>query len=559
MIIKGKSRGRGAALGVYLQNQERNERATVLEVSGTIAQDATGALKEMEAYAEGTKCTLPLYHAQINPEPPYQLTREQMYESVDLLEKELGLTGQPRVIVAHEKDGREHFHVVWARIDLEKGKAIPDSHNFPAHEKVSRELERRFDHPRVQGAHAERDGEERPERSPTRAEIRQEQRTGIKGKDVREDVTELFHLSAGPEEFREALDEHGYVLAKGDKRGFVIVDRAGGIHSLARRIEGMKAAELRAFMAPLDRESLPSVEEAKLIAEDRQHGGSAYDQQCWDDALAASAIDADKAAQHNHDAAAAHEIREQRKDQAESRPVIEWEDQLAAAAIKKVREDEAEERKRKRAAHADAKMEAAYGKSEDYVSQTLAARKDNENRQEMLAQGPQHPESHPRTERKFDKAERQIAARQNRSDLSGAGIDAAIGEDWEPTAINHVGIGLVEPGQQPIEHSEQDAPIGEERAATAINHTGVNRSQTGPAITEPREQRAQDAAIGDLRTKTAANHTGLDRFDSVEMTDAQRARMERLLDSGDRQPREHDDDDPDRQREAPGGGRTRSR
>jgi hypothetical protein len=42
------------------------------------------------------------------------------------------------------------------------------------------------------------------------------------------------------------LAEHGYMLARGDRRDFVIVDREGGIHSLARRIDGMKAAELRA-------------------------------------------------------------------------------------------------------------------------------------------------------------------------------------------------------------------------------------------------------------------------------------------------------------------------
>jgi hypothetical protein len=46
----------------------------------------------------------------------------------------------------------------------------------------------------------------------------------------------------------------------------VIVDQAGGVHSLARRIDTMKAADLRSFMAPLDQSSLPNVEEARASA-----------------------------------------------------------------------------------------------------------------------------------------------------------------------------------------------------------------------------------------------------------------------------------------------------
>jgi hypothetical protein len=149
--------------------------------------------------------------------------------------------------------------------------SISDSHNYRKHEEVARDLERRFGHDRVQGAHHERDGVQRPERTPSRAELRQEERTGIKGKDVRADVTAAFRSSDGPEAFRTALDEADYILAKGDRRDFVVLDREGGIHSLARRIEGMRAAALREFMAPLDRESLPNIRLAREIMEERKH------------------------------------------------------------------------------------------------------------------------------------------------------------------------------------------------------------------------------------------------------------------------------------------------
>jgi len=271
MIIKGKSRAKPVSLTVHLSNETMNEHVALIETRGTVAADLHGALIEMAAVAAGTKCEKPLYHAAISPEPPHLLTPEQREEAVDALEKELGLDGHPRVIVLHEKLGRQHIHVVWSRIDIQTMKAVHDGHNYRKHEKVARDLERRFGHPRVQGAHHERDGVKRPERTPSRAELRQEERTGISGKAVRAEVTEAFRSSDTPEAFKQALEDRGMILAKGDRRDFVIVDKAGGVHSLARRIEGIRAADLRAFMAPLDRDSLLSIEDLKFVIEERSH------------------------------------------------------------------------------------------------------------------------------------------------------------------------------------------------------------------------------------------------------------------------------------------------
>jgi hypothetical protein len=270
MIIKGKSRAGPSALAAHLGNAEKNERVTLLEVRGTIAQDLRGALVEMDAYSVGTRCEKSLYHGAISPAPPHRLSRDQVIEAVDALEERLGLKGHARIIVLHEYLGRAHIHPVWSRINLATMKSVSDSHNYRKHEEVARDLERRFGHERVQGAHHERDGVERPDRTPSRAELRQEERTGIKGKLVKEEVTAAFRASDGPEAFKAALEDKEYVLAPGDRRDFVIVDRKGGIHSLARRIDGIKAAGLREFMAPLDRAALPTLEQAKEMAEDRE-------------------------------------------------------------------------------------------------------------------------------------------------------------------------------------------------------------------------------------------------------------------------------------------------
>ena len=107
------------------------------------------------------------------------MTDEQRAYAIDRLEAEMGLIGQPRVVVVHDKKDREHCHIVWSRIDLDRMAAISDSHNFRKHEQVGRELEREFGHERVQGAHVERDGKERPARTPSHSEMLQADRTGV--------------------------------------------------------------------------------------------------------------------------------------------------------------------------------------------------------------------------------------------------------------------------------------------------------------------------------------------------------------------------------------------
>jgi hypothetical protein len=133
----------------------------------------------MEAVAAGTRTTKPFYHGSINTRADERLTDEQRMQAIDRLEAALGLTGQARVVVVHEMEGREHCHIVWSRIDLERMAAISDSHNYRKHEEVARALEREFGHQRVQGAHIEREGKERPKRTPSHSEMLQAERTGI--------------------------------------------------------------------------------------------------------------------------------------------------------------------------------------------------------------------------------------------------------------------------------------------------------------------------------------------------------------------------------------------
>lgn len=260
MIIKGGSRAGASDLAAHLQRVDTNERMEVLGIRGTVACDLEGALREMEAMSSGTRCKNPLYHASINTPIHERLGIDGWERAVDRLEEELGLSGQPRAVVMHEKFGREHVHVVWGRVRADTLVAVADSHNYRKHEMVARELEREFGHERVQGAHAERDGVPRPERTLSHAEHQIAERTGIDPKAVKAEITALWQVADGAEEFLSALETAGYRPALGARRQYVVLDQAGTVHSLSRRIEGVRAADLRQAFAGVDPGRFPAFE-----------------------------------------------------------------------------------------------------------------------------------------------------------------------------------------------------------------------------------------------------------------------------------------------------------
>jgi hypothetical protein len=272
VIIKGTSCAGARRLATHLTRTDTNERAEVKEIRGTAAEDLRGALLEMEAVGAGVRAKQIFYHASINSEPGEWMTEEQRTYAIDKLEKEMGLSGQPRVVVVHEKKDREHTHIVWSRIDLDRMATISDSNDYYQHEVVSRALEREFGFKRVQGALIERDGIQRPERTPSHREMLQAERTGLSPQHAKELMTGIWNRTKSGKEFQAGLAEKGWILARGDRRDFVAIDPTGGVHSIARRIEGVKAADVRERFADIDPRGLQSVAEAKRFQRER-HGG----------------------------------------------------------------------------------------------------------------------------------------------------------------------------------------------------------------------------------------------------------------------------------------------
>ena len=268
MIISGGSRANWKYFAGHLTNTKENERVEVIELRGFAGDTVLDAFREMHDIARLTKCGNFFYHADINPREDDPMTREEAIEAADTLQENLGLEGQPRMLVEHVKDGRLHWHVAILRIDTDSMTAIPDSHNYKVHTQTSRELERRLGHAPVQDILI---GEgKRPERRPKNWEKLRGGKSGLDPENVTAEITELRRGCDGGKAFAAALDDAGYTLCRGDKRDFCIIDPAGHEHSLARRLKGMSAAELRAFMADIDRDTLPSVAEGKQLQQGKE-------------------------------------------------------------------------------------------------------------------------------------------------------------------------------------------------------------------------------------------------------------------------------------------------
>lgn len=262
MIFVGNVRGNGQNLARHLMSSE-NEHVTVHEVSGFVGDDLAVAFKEAEATARGTRCQKYLYSLSLNPPSTENVQTEVFLEAISRVEDRLGLTGQPRAVVFHEKDNRRHCHVVWSRIDSEEMKAIPVS--FPKLKlmELSKELylEHGWDMP--EGFLQPRFGDPK---NFTLAEWQQAKRIGEDARELKAIFQSCWRQSDDRKALASSLQEHGLVLAKGDRRGFVATDINGEVYAIARWC-GVKTKEVRARLG--DPENLPSIAGAQRQLADR--------------------------------------------------------------------------------------------------------------------------------------------------------------------------------------------------------------------------------------------------------------------------------------------------
>jgi hypothetical protein len=257
VIIKGNQRGGGRALTAHLMNIRDNDHVELHEVRGFLSNDLAGAFLEVEAAAAGTKCQQPFFSVSLNPPKGHAATVEDFEKAADLIEDKIpGLKGQPRAMQFHEKEGRLHAHVVWSRIN-ERGRAVQLSHSREKLRDVSKAM---YAHMGLEAPAGLRD---RSKADPLNYDIQtwqQAKRLGEDPRDLKRIIQEAWTRSDSRAGFERALEQNALHLARGDKRGFVIVHHSGEAMSLTRFGE-IGTRDLKARLR--DPEKLPTLHQVR--------------------------------------------------------------------------------------------------------------------------------------------------------------------------------------------------------------------------------------------------------------------------------------------------------
>lgn len=260
MLFNGNQRGGGRDLALHLLKDD-NEQAQVHEVRGFASDDLLSAFKESYAVSRATKCKQHLYSLSINPPPNKDVGIEDFKNTIDRVEKRLGLSGQPRAIVFHDKKGRDgevrrHAHAVWCRINVDEMKAVQLSYTKDKLMKLSREIFVERDWRMPDGMH---DWKDRNPLNYSHAEHQQARRRNKYADDIKRVFQDAWAQSDSKPAFVAALRERGYELACGERGRFVAVDAHGEVYALARATN-VRTKDLRGRLGEADQFS--SVDQA---------------------------------------------------------------------------------------------------------------------------------------------------------------------------------------------------------------------------------------------------------------------------------------------------------
>lgn len=260
MILKASQRGGGKQLALHLLNTADNEHVEIHDMRGFVSDSLVGAMKETYAVSKGTRCKQFLFSISLNPPEGEDVPPAIFEGALARIETKTGLTGQPRVVVFHEKEGRRHCHAVYSRVDADSMTAINMAHFKLKLRDISKELYLENDWRMPKGLV---DSAAKDPRNYTLAEHQQAKRMGRDGRDLKAMMQECWAASDSVAAFKHALKERGMTLAKGDRRGHVAVTHDGEVLAISR-YTGKKAKDVCARLGEPD--GLPSVNEVKIAS-----------------------------------------------------------------------------------------------------------------------------------------------------------------------------------------------------------------------------------------------------------------------------------------------------
>ena len=266
MIFKVVSRADGGSLARYLLS-EKNEQVRVVDLRGTVPNDLSprglvAALKDFDELGKITKGQKTIVHLAINPNDNDRMRKDDWEYAIDKAEAALGLSGQPRAVVSHVIKGKEHMHVAWSRVDVDRAVCVQMSHSKLKVVQAAREVELELGLQRTP-TRARGENQLRRELKSREQEVQkfQQERAGQTRDQLKADVAAAWHQSKNGAEFQQRLQAVGYRLAQGN-RGPLVLDRNNEAYSPARLVEGLKVKDIKAKCADISGD-LPTLERAR--------------------------------------------------------------------------------------------------------------------------------------------------------------------------------------------------------------------------------------------------------------------------------------------------------
>ncbi|OIQ19302.1 MAG: hypothetical protein BM557_06245 [Flavobacterium sp. MedPE-SWcel] len=198
----------------------------------------------------------PVYSFSIAWHPEQNPQKDHMLDMALGALEHLGLVDHEAVVVAHSDREHPHVHVITNLVHPEHGKSLSPSYDKLKFSRWAEDYEREhgkiYCEERVINNARRRNGEK------------------IKHREAKaqnsEKIQALYNQAQNTKEFQGLLEQEGYTLAKGNRRGFVLVRQDGQVHSLSRQLKGQRAKDIKAKLT--DAEYLP---DAQTLSNERQY------------------------------------------------------------------------------------------------------------------------------------------------------------------------------------------------------------------------------------------------------------------------------------------------
>lgn len=270
----------------HLGNASENEQVILSGSRGLFASSLAEAIEDLMLMTMGAICSKPLLHTSISPS--VALSEGQWAAAWSVYEQEFNLANHAYVEVTHTKAGRSHRHRVYSRI-CDDQTAIDIRFNYLRQEKVARMLENGLNLPLTLGRfnravikRLEQEGQgavaawmieqeahlrQRPSAVQSDKDTQQQKRSKVNIQQVRADLQTAWQVAIDAQDFLRLLLDRGYILARGNRRDYVVCDWTGNAHSPRRRLD-VRARELRVFLGDLIPEHLPTVDQVQQVVKE---------------------------------------------------------------------------------------------------------------------------------------------------------------------------------------------------------------------------------------------------------------------------------------------------